>query len=125
MARVVLDRPGAELEVPLPLPRPDYERDFGTKGSRMEFAALLARARLIIEAPASPTREEAYKRVGAYVVEHCDVLIVIWDGQPARGQGGTAEVVDRARSARLPLFWIHSAGRHELREERAEKIATS
>ena len=39
---------------------------------------------------------------------HCEVLIAIWDGQPARGPGGTAEVVALARDRNLPVAWIYS-----------------
>ena len=45
----------------------------------------------------SETREKAYERVGRYVVDRCDVLIALWDGERSRGHGGTAEIVDYAR----------------------------
>ena len=39
-------------------------------------------------------------------MESCDLLIAVWDGQPARGAGGTEEVVSLARIANKPLFVI-------------------
>jgi hypothetical protein len=32
------------------------------------------------------------------VVEACDVLLALWNGEPSRGQGGTAEIIDHARA---------------------------
>ena len=41
--------------------------------------------------------EDANEAAGAWITEHCDQLIVVWDGHPARGKGGNADVVARAR----------------------------
>ncbi len=46
-------------------------------------------------------------KVGHYVLDNCDVLIAIWDGEPSRGQGGTAEIVEKARAMGRKLYWIH------------------
>ena len=37
--------------------------------------------------------DRAYEQAGRYVVEHSDALIAVWDGLPAQGRGGTAEIV--------------------------------
>ncbi|MGH6659024.1 MAG: hypothetical protein ACREBM_05155, partial [Sphingomicrobium sp.] len=37
-----------------------------------------------------------YVMAGRATVAHCDILVAIWDGRPARGRGGTAEVVQLA-----------------------------
>jgi len=108
VARAVLEQPGATLEAVLPLPADDYERDFSTEESRCEFHELLAAAARVVELPGVPTREEAYEQVGQYVVERCDALIAIWDGDPAQGPAGTASVVGWARDRGVPVFWIHA-----------------
>lgn len=108
LAQAVLARPGGALEAALPLPPEDYLRDFATVASREEFASLLLRARAVIVLPPAPTRDEAYARAGRYVVAHCDMLLAIWDGRPARGPGGTAETVDHARRTGRPLVWIRT-----------------
>ena len=97
VTREVLKNEGADLEVPLPLPRKEYVRDFQSGESKREFEELLSWAREVVELGPSESREEAYERVGRYVVDRCDVLIAVWDGQPSRGQGGTAEIVKYAR----------------------------
>jgi len=106
----VLAREGGELEVVLPLFENEYAADFETAGSQVEFADLLARARSIERLPPSPGRAEAYSRAGRYVVDHCDILIAIWDGKPEEGPGGTAEVVRYARAQGRRLVWIDPGG---------------
>jgi hypothetical protein len=83
----------------LPLDPDDYRHDFSTSGSRRQFDALMAVAdRVEITGPdESGTRESAYERAGLVIVERCDVLLALWDGEPSRGQGGTADIVRVAR----------------------------
>ncbi len=95
----VLARPHSRLVAVLPLAVEDYERDFATDSSIDEFRSLLARADSVetVDVPAGATREEAYEQAGFEVVARSDVLIAVWDGQPSRGRGGTAEIVEHAR----------------------------
>jgi hypothetical protein len=111
VAERVLARFGGALRVVLPLPRADYASDFAAAGSRRELEALCARAEQIVELPARGAREEAYEAAGHYVVERSDVLVAVWDGQEARGRGGTAAMVERARLRGLPIAWIRAGNR--------------
>lgn len=99
---------GTKLIAVLPLPVESYQEDFRSHSSREQFQGLLELAIEIIELPGVINREESYRNVGKYLVAHCDVLIAIWDGQPARGPGGTAEVVALARDRNLPVAWIYA-----------------
>jgi hypothetical protein len=111
VANAVLEREGSSLIVPLPLPSDDYRRDFESEESQSEFQAFLDRAAQVIELPPTPTRNEAYEQVGNYVLEQCDVLIALWDGQGAQGQGGTADIVYRALDRGIPVFHIKTGNR--------------
>ena len=106
-----LDQHNASLVVPLPLPVSEYMLDFNTPASKAEFLRLLERAEEVIELPNAGNREQCYLAAGMYVIKHCDVLIAVWDGQPSRGTGGTAEIVHEARKLRLPIAWIHTGNR--------------
>ncbi|MBE0567373.1 MAG: hypothetical protein IH621_15550 [Krumholzibacteria bacterium] len=106
MAREILRRPGGRLQAVLPLPAEEYARDFPTEESRREFAALLGAAEETFTVADQATRGEAYRLVGREVVDRCDLLIAIWDGDPARGKGGTAETVAYARSRNKPIYLI-------------------
>jgi hypothetical protein len=113
VAEEILADPEARLEVALPLPLLDYEEDFKTEASKEEFRRLLARASAILPPPTTPSRNEAYERAGWYVVDRCDALIALWDGEDPRGQGGTAEIVAYAQENGVPIAWINTQGNPE------------
>lgn len=124
VARHTLKRAGARLVVPLPIPQSDYINDFATAESKNEFLDLLARADEVIELTAAETRDAAYEAAGDYIVSNCDVLVAVWDGGPARGTGGTAEIIARARKRRLPIAWVH-AGNREPRTREPTSLGAS
>ncbi len=95
----VLARGAGRLSVVLPLPADDYEDDFADAASRAEFRALLARAdeTITVGPDEDGSRESAYERAGREVVDRSEVLLALWDGQPSRGRGGTAEIIEYAR----------------------------
>jgi hypothetical protein len=111
VAEAVLERPDARLLAVLPLPADDYETDFGSAESKATFRRLLERADQVVEMPPAGTREEAYEAAGGHVLDHCDVLLTIWDGQGAQGQGGTGGTVAEARGRGLPIAWVHAGNR--------------
>ncbi|NMO54287.1 hypothetical protein HH310_24270 [Actinoplanes sp. TBRC 11911] len=117
VAKAVLRHPGATLEVALPLPPEEYKRDFATEESRQEFDELLRRAQLVTVLPQAGNRQDAYQRVGHYVVNRSDVIIAVWDREPSRGKGGTAEIVAHARDRGTPLFLVAPQGEPEVEEE--------
>jgi len=125
-ARAILAYPGARLDVVLPLSMDDYLEDFETEESKLEFHELIGESRRPVELrhrrirddrhdPDSQAelRKDCYKSAGQYVVDHCDLLIALWDGEPARGRGGTAEIVTYACEQRRPVIRIWD-GRFEL-----------
>ncbi len=111
VAHQVLKRSNAKLIAPLPFPQEDYETDFDTEESKNEFRQMLSQASEVIEMPNTATRNEAYEAAGNYVLENCDVLLAVWNGQGAQGQGGTGEIVSMARTRGLPIAWIHAGNR--------------
>jgi len=112
VVRQILSRPQARLFVPLPLQESDYLNDFATEESKAEFRHLLNQAKEVVDLPPAPTREEAYESAGRYVLQHCDILVAVWDGQEAQGMGGTGGIVARARIKKLPITWIHAGNRN-------------
>jgi hypothetical protein len=116
----VLRRTGSSLEAVLPLPQQEYEEDFAA-ASRAEFRHLLLRADTVTELNPVAGRDVAYARAGDAVLDRCDVLLAVWDGAPARGEGGTANVVGKARLRKFPLYWIHS-GTGDWLEERESNL---
>jgi hypothetical protein len=111
VARAVLGHAGTGLFVPLPLPVDDYLEDFASPESKAEFRELLARAEEIVDLPPAPTRDAAYEQVGEYVLDHSDVLVAVWDGLDAQGQGGTADIVGRALARGMTVIHIKAGNR--------------
>ena len=105
---------GWELACALPLPRTDYEADFADPTSLHEFRLLLARATGVVEldAVAGSERSAAYQRAGRRILAEADLLLAVWDGEAARGPGGTAEMVAEAGARRMPIVWVNAASPH-------------
>lgn len=89
--------PGARLVAVLPVPADDYRSDFADAASVAEFDRLLARADEVHVTGPVDDRIAAYERAGELIAEATELLVAVWDGEPARGPGGTADVVAYAR----------------------------
>jgi hypothetical protein len=108
VATFILEKPNARLHAILPMPPEDYSADFHSQASRSDFDDLLRRAAETTVLPPSPTRTDAYAAAGQAMVDQSDAVIALWDGKPARGKGGAAEVVRMAKLRELPIAWISS-----------------
>jgi hypothetical protein len=111
VAECVLGRRGSRLVALLPLPQPDYLAGFSDDEGQRAFLRLLDRADQIIELPPTASADEAYLAAGHWLVDNCQVLVAVWDGRPAQGAGGTADIVQRARDRELPLAWVRAGNR--------------
>ena len=101
-------KPTAKLIVPLPLPVNEYSKDFVGNVSRQEFFHWLNLAVEVTMLPEPSVREEGYLAAGLYVLDHCDMLIALWDGLEVQGLGGTGNIVALARERRIRLAWVYS-----------------
>ena len=98
------------------MPLDQYREDFKDSLDRQEFDELFAKASWTNEAdPLMPTnvehgqpRNTSYRLAGHSVVNRCDVLIAIWDGQLPNGAGGTGDIVPYAIQQGRPVLWINS-----------------
>jgi hypothetical protein len=100
---------GCKLHCILPFPAAEYERDFASPDSVVEFRRLLARACHRRELPGDPAaRAAAYDAAGRAMLDECRALIAIWDGAPAAGQGGSADMIEEAAARSIPVIWVHS-----------------
>jgi hypothetical protein len=87
-------------------------------GIERTFAAedLQAYRRLVSQATVevlqtSGTDEDAYMAAGRRVVELSDVMIAVWDAKPAKGKGGTADIVAYAIASGVPVVHINPVER--------------
>jgi hypothetical protein len=118
------------LDAILPFPHDSYAVDFrkSAAGDKRdvseEFEKALKNAATIVALPDDPRikkegmtpenspdeywrrRNAGYSRLGGFLLRQIDVLVVVWDGKREEGTGGTAEVVNAAIDAGIPVVWI-------------------
>jgi hypothetical protein len=73
------------------------ESTFSSDDDRTLFRWLLADASEAIRLPFDAPSEAAYYEAGKVAVDESDVVIAVWDGKPAKGLGGTGDIVQYAR----------------------------
>jgi len=101
---------GGSLEVILPAAR--YREELPAE-SQDVYDRLLARASAVEQLDYEESSSEAHMAAGRAVVQRSDVLLAVWDGRPARGFGGTGDVVAYARERGVPVevVWPRGAER--------------
>jgi hypothetical protein len=105
-ARAVTDL-GGGLEAVIPA---DQYRDGLPADSHPEYDRLLAKAAAVRRLPFAEPTSESYMAASKLMIDAADELIAVWDGQPARGYGGTADVVAYAREHGKPVHVIWPPG---------------
>lgn len=126
-AEAALAHGGYQLNVILPFDEAEYRRDFiepfgaqATRGpyrspaeSDSHFSRLRERATgrvLVMDGPARDQRGQrpfdAYLAGGRAVLEQCDLLLAVWNGERGRGVGGTAWLVAEARRQGVPVVRV-------------------
>jgi hypothetical protein len=97
---------GGRLEAIIPAAR---YRDCLPADCRPEYDRLLAAA-AVRRLPFTVPGAESYMAASRPMIDSADELYAVWDGQPARGYGGTADVVAYARERGTPVRVIWPAG---------------
>lgn len=103
-ADLVLRRGGA-LEVIIPFD--GYAETFADEGDRREYERLLRAASVVETLRRGGSDEEAYMAAGRGVVDSSDMLVAVWDGRPASGLGGTADVVEYAARRKKKILHLN------------------
>jgi hypothetical protein len=101
-AQLVLQHHGSIEAV---LPFPGYEGRLQPH-HRHEHRRLLDRASKVTTLPRQSTDEESYLAAGKSVVDLAELVIAVWDGKPAKGLGGTADIVEYARGKRKAIVQL-------------------
>lgn len=102
---------GANLAVCLPFAAEQYRRDFDPE-QWARSAALLSRARSVASLAEYRAGDEAgYELAGRMVLSQSDILLAIWDGEGARGRGGTTHIIGEAVALHQPVIHIDAAGK--------------
>jgi hypothetical protein len=95
------------VPVDIVLPCVLYEDTFGGAEAKAKYRGLLAQSAKIETLDFVVPSQDAFLAAGKYVVDHCDLLVTLWNGKAAAGKGGTGDIVEYARSLGRPLIHIH------------------
>ncbi|WP_037911006.1 hypothetical protein [Actinacidiphila yeochonensis] len=108
-AQAVLDH-GGRLEVVIPAE--DY-RGVLPRWHDAVYDSLVGRASEVHATGFSESDDPAYMAASEILVGLVDEVIAVWDGRPARGYGGTADVVRYAESVGVAvrIVWPEGATR--------------
>ena len=88
----------------------DYEKTF-PEGQRAKYRELLAQAQSVVKLDNQYATEEAFFSAGKEVVQLSDFIIAVWNGLPAKGLGGTADIVKYAFGHNKPVLHIDTTSR--------------
>jgi hypothetical protein len=110
-AQAVVDA-GGQLEVIIPAAQ--YRAGL-PESAHAAYDALLARAAKVDRLDRIESNEDAHMEASQVMLTRADHLFAVWDGKPARGYGGTADVVAEARKQNIPVtvIWPEGASRDE------------
>ena len=92
------------------IPSKDYETTFVNSESVDHYRTLLRRATKVYRMPFRKASEEAFFEAGKEIVNRSDRLLAVWDGEPAQGLGGTADIVAYAQRSGVPVSIIWPKG---------------
>jgi hypothetical protein len=100
-----------QLELPLcvllPLQVEEFRKDFD-EASWSRAERVLSRAASVEVSNGNPSRDECYYECGIETVQQSRMLLALWNGEPARGLGGSEDVVAFAKGIGRPVVWLHS-----------------
>ena len=99
---------GWPLDVVLPFEPNRNAREFPDPAARAALEARLARAGAVLSlaSDSEEAPEIAYERAGRVMLAQSDVLLAIWDGAPARGRGGAAQIIEEAVGQGIPVIHV-------------------
>lgn len=86
----------------------DYEETFKEPSSLKNYKRLLKSALEVKILEHDKASEQAFYDAGKMLVEIADFLIAVWDGKPARGLGGTADIVKYAIENKKQVIHINT-----------------
>jgi hypothetical protein len=108
IASIALQYMEIKLIVPLPLPEEQYLLDFKTGEGRKKFKQLLNIADHVLILTENSDHDAAYDDLGRYLIDQCQVLIALWNGEYSKRRGGTGEVVKKALQMGKLIYWIYT-----------------
>ena len=89
------------------IPSEGYEKTFTNPNDLEKYKKLLRGVSKKLRLPFEKPSETAFYEAGKQLVNLSDMVIAIWDGQPAKGLGGTGDIVEYALSIKKPVVHLN------------------
>jgi hypothetical protein len=89
----------------------DYRSTFDDPKTLNSYQALLDKASNVVILDNERASEQAFYDAGKMLVDRSDSVIAVWDGQNARGLGGTADIVRYALNRKKQVTHINTTNR--------------
>ncbi len=105
------------------IPSEGYEKTFTDPQDLKQYKKLLHGAADKIKLPFEKPSEAAFYEAGKQMVNLSDMILAIWNGQPAKGLGGTGDIVEYALSIKKPVVHLNTIT-HNVREILQQDEAT-
>lgn len=106
-ARVALELSGA---IEVVLPAVDYRDRKVAPENLAEFDDLLRNAAKVSTLSFEKSGPDAYLAASERMIDTVERMIAVWDGEPARGRGGTPDVVRMAQERSVPVTVVWPPG---------------
>jgi len=85
------------------LPCSNYELTLDAGTDRDNYFAILERCGFVETLDFPEPCESAFLAAGVKMLEMVDTMVAVWDGRPARGRGGTGDIVRLATELGIPV----------------------
>lgn len=95
------------------IPSAGYEETFEIKDQSEYFRLKSLSSSIEILNFSSPS-EEAFLYAGKYITDHSDLIFAVWDGLPAKGLGGTGDIVRYALSLGKHVIHLNTVDKNKL-----------
>ncbi|EFH85692.1 NUDIX hydrolase [Ktedonobacter racemifer] len=99
------------VAVEVVIPCEQYESIFTEPADRENYHRLLSLCQDIHYLPSKECSDDAYLFAGQWIADHSDLMVLAWNGQPAKGRSGTGDIANYARSIHRPFVHLHT-GKH-------------
>jgi hypothetical protein len=98
---------GVPLRVLLPAPRDLLLRGYSSR-ERERFEHLIESALSVEIIAGEDSADEQHYECGLQIVQQCQELLAVWDGQRPQDMSGPGDIVEFAKQIGRPVSWIHS-----------------
>lgn len=92
------------LSLHVVVPCQHYEETFSSPQALAQYQHLLAQASSVETLDYDQPGSAAFLAAGQRVADLADKLVAVWNGKPARGEGGTADIVAYAQRLGKPVL---------------------